>query len=91
MVDSDALSEKLARDLVQSSSTEVPDLILLATPIASIRSALESEKNTSVKLGFMDISSVKTKVKVDVTTSGLPTTNFLPTHPMAGQIGRAHV
>ena len=85
MVDSDALSQKLARDLVQSSSTEVPDLILLATPIASIRSALESERNTSVKLGFMDISSVKTKVKVDVTASGLTTTDFLPTHPMAGR------
>jgi prephenate dehydrogenase len=33
----------------------------------------------------MDISSVKTKVKVDVTASGITTTNFLPTHPMAGR------
>ena len=83
MVDSNALSEKLARDLIQSSSIEIPDIILLATPISSIRSALENEKSSPVKLGFMDISSVKTKVKVDVTASGLPAANFLPTHPMA--------
>lgn len=85
MVDSDSHSQKLAQDLVQSSSLEVPDLILVATPISSVRAALDSEKSSAVKYGFMDISSVKTKVKVDVTTSGLPLSKFLPSHPMAGR------
>jgi prephenate dehydrogenase len=46
---------------------------------------LESEKSSPVKLGFMDISSVKTKVKVEVSTSWLDPARFLPTHPMAGR------
>jgi prephenate dehydrogenase len=57
----------------------------LASPISSISQSLESEKSSPVKLGFMDISSVKTKVKVEVSTSGLDPARFLPTHPMAGR------
>ena len=90
MVDTDKRAEVLAQDLVKSSTTEVPDLILIATPINAVKRALESEKSTAVKWGFMDISSVKVKVKVDVQTVGIPTATFLPTHPMAGrEIGGA--
>ena len=90
MVDIDKRAEVLAQDLVKSSTSEVPDLILIATPINAVKRALESEKSTSVKLGFMDISSVKVKVKVDVQTVGISSAIFLPTHPMAGrEIGGA--
>ena len=90
MVDTDKRAEELAQDLVKSSTSEVPDLIVIATPINAVKRALESEKSTPVKLGFMDISSVKVKVKVDVQTVGIPTATFLPTHPMAGrEIGGA--
>jgi prephenate dehydrogenase len=85
MSDIDFYSEKLAQDLVKSGSSEIPDLILLATPISSIRPILEGEKTAPVKFGFMDISSVKTKVKVEVKASGISLANFLPTHPMAGR------
>ena len=82
MVDIDKRAEVLAQDLVKSSTSEVPDLILIATPINAVKRALESEKSTPVKLGFMDISSVKVKVKVDVQTVGIPTKNALPIkHP----------
>lgn len=90
MVDIDKRAEVLAQDLVKSSTSEVPDLILIATPINAVKRALESEKSTSVKLGFMDISSVKNKVKVDVQTVGIASSIYLPTHPMAGrEIGGA--
>ena len=90
MVDIDKRAEILAQDLVKSSTSEVPDLILIATPINAVKRALESEKSTPVKLGFMDISSVKVKVKADVQTVGISSAIFLPTHPMAGrEIGGA--
>ena len=85
MVDSDSGAQALAQDLVKSAPTGTPDLIILASPISSIAQALESEKSSPVKLGFMDISSVKTKVKVEVSTSGFDSARFLPTHPMAGR------
>jgi prephenate dehydrogenase len=85
MVDSDTRAQALAQDLVKSSPSGNPDLIILASPISSISQSLESEKSSPVKLGFMDISSVKTKVKVEVSTSGLDPARFLPTHPMAGR------
>jgi prephenate dehydrogenase len=37
------------------------------------------------KGAFIDVASVKTKVKVEVSTSRLPDGRFLPTHPMAGR------
>ena len=90
MVDIDKRAEILAQDLVKSSTSEVPDVILIATPINAVKRALESEKSTPVKLGFMDISSVKVKVKADVQTVGISSAIFLPTHPMAGrEIGGA--
>ena len=85
MIDSDTGAQALAQDLVKSEPTGTPDLIILASPISSIAQALESEKSSPVKLGFMDISSVKTKVKVEVSSSGFDLTRFLPTHPMAGR------
>ena len=85
MVDRDARAQALAQDLVKSAPSGEPDLIILASPISSISQSLESEKSSPVKLGFMDISSVKTKVKVEVSTSGLDPARFLPTHPMAGR------
>ena len=85
MIDSDTGAQALAQDLVKSEPTGTPDLIILASPISSIAPALESEKSSPVKLGFMDISSVKTKVKVEVSSSGFDLTRFLPTHPMAGR------
>jgi prephenate dehydrogenase len=85
MVDSDTRAQALAQDLVKSSPSGDPDLIILASPISSISQSLESEKSSPVKLGFMDISSVKIKVKVEVSTCGLDPARFLPTHPMAGR------
>ena len=85
MVDSDPRSQALARDLVKSAPSGDPDLVILASPISTISEALKSELTSPVKLGFMDISSVKTKVKAEVSTSPLEMGRFLPSHPMAGR------
>lgn len=84
MVDSDLRAQELARDLLKSGSTEDPEIVILATPIGSLRGALEAEIGTTIKFGFMDISSVKSKVKVEVQSLGIAE-RFLLSHPMAGR------
>ncbi len=85
MVDSDVRAQKLARDLMNSGVDTQPELVIIATPIGSIMSAMKGEIERSVRYGFMDIASVKNKVKVDVQSLGIPSDRFLPSHPMAGR------
>lgn len=85
MVDSDLRAQELARDLVKSGSTQDPEIVILATPIGSLGSALKEQMGSSIKYGFMDISSVKNKVKVEVQSLGVPLERFLFSHPMAGR------
>jgi prephenate dehydrogenase len=60
-------------------------LVIFATPIGALNSVLDSEFLANPKAGFIDIGSVKSKVKVEVSTSKLDSKRFLPTHPMAGR------
>lgn len=85
MVDTDEVAQTLAQDLIKSPEATTADLILIATPISALKAALIGEIGSDVKLGFMDIFSVKTKVKVDVQELGISGENFLPSHPMAGR------
>lgn len=85
MADIDPAAQALAQDLMKTSPSSDPDIVIIATPLGSIRQALERVNTSTVKLGVMDIASVKAKVKVEVTESGLSPAKFLPTHPMAGR------
>ncbi len=85
MVDTDPAAQALARDLIASSPLTEPDLVIIASPLGSISEVLRNLDTSTVKLGFMDISSVKSKVLNDVESSGLSRTRFLPSHPMAGR------
>ena len=85
MSDSDARAAGLARDLIKSPSSAPIDLVIFATPIGALNSVLDSEFLANPKAGFIDIGSVKSKVKVEVLTSNLDSKRFLPTHPMAGR------
>jgi len=85
MVDRDDRAQKLAEDLVNSPSAAPVDLVIFATPIGALASVLDSEYAANAKSAFIDISSVKSKVKVEVRSSKLPLSRFLPTHPMAGR------
>lgn len=85
MVDLDPRAQGLANDLVKSPSSAPIDLTIFATPIGALSSVLDSEFGMNPNSGFIDIGSVKTKVKAEVTTSRLPLRRFLPSHPMAGR------
>ena len=85
MQDVDSRAEGLAQDLIKSPATTPVDLVIFATPIGSLESVLNDEFEANPKAGFIDISSVKSKVKAEVSTSLIPSSRFLPTHPMAGR------
>jgi len=85
MSDSDPRAAGLAQDLIKSLSSAPIDLVIFATPIGALNSVLDSEFLANPKAGFIDIGSVKSKVKVEVSTSKLDSKRFLPTHPMAGR------
>jgi len=85
MSDSDPRAAGLAQDLIKSLSSAPIDLVIFATPIGALNSVLDSEFLANPKAGFIDIASVKSKVKVEVSTSKLDSKRFLPTHPMAGR------
>jgi prephenate dehydrogenase len=85
MVDLDQRAQGLANDLVKSPSSAPIDLTIFATPIGALSSVLDGEFALNPNSGFIDIGSVKTKVKAEVLTSKLPLRRFLPSHPMAGR------
>jgi prephenate dehydrogenase len=85
MKDSDSRAQGLAEDLIKSPSDLPVDLVVFATPIGALKSVIEGEIEANPKAAFIDIGSVKSKVKVEVSTSSLPSSRFLPTHPMAGR------
>jgi prephenate dehydrogenase len=61
------------------------DLVISAVPISAFRSVIVALEGANFTGGFIDVASVKAKPKVEVTTSGLQPSRFLPTHPMAGR------
>jgi len=87
MVDADSRAESLAQQLVGpvKSSPFTPELIISAVPISAFLSVVSTLEPRDFKGAFIDVASVKTKVKVEVSTSKFPVGRFLPTHPMAGR------
>jgi prephenate dehydrogenase len=85
MQDVDLRAQSLADDLIKSPSICPVDLVIFATPIGALKTVLDEEFEANPKAAFIDISSVKSKVKVEVSSSKLPFDRFLPTHPMAGR------
>ena len=90
MVDSDASSQSLAKDLVGGGSVVDPELVILALPTSRLPLVIEGEFSLNPNSTFMDVGSVKNEVVLKVETFPGLSTRFLPTHPMAGrEIGGA--
>lgn len=86
MVDIDPSAERLAQDLVGAPRVEAgAELTIIASPLSTISEVIKGEIHSGFNLGFIDISSVKTNPKVEVSALGLDMQYFLPTHPMAGR------
>lgn len=90
MTDRDSKAQALAQDLVGPYqggpvSVETFDLVILAVPISSLESVLDLESGNNLRAVFIDVASVKTKVKVEVSTFPEIASRFIPSHPMAGR------
>ena len=87
MIDSDKRAETLAQELVGTvpSDAFTPELVISAVPISAFSSVISALEERDFKGAFIDVASVKTKVKVEVSSSNLTMERFLPTHPMAGR------
>jgi len=84
-VDVDSSAELLANDLVKASKLESPNLVIIATPPSSFKSAIERESTLNPQAILMDIGSVKTKPVLEVSTIDGLLYRFCGTHPMAGR------
>jgi prephenate dehydrogenase len=86
MVDIDEQSAALAQDLMgEAPFGSTPEVTIIASPISTISEVIGREIEIGFNFGFIDISSVKTKPKLDIEATGLDMSLFLPTHPMAGR------
>ena len=86
MADNDHEAQSLAQDLMGEAGSSGPfDIIIVASPLTTLREVIEGEIATTLNQKFMDISSVKVNPKVEVSSLAIAMSNFLPTHPMAGR------
>ena len=90
MVDSDALAQSLATDLIDGRELVEPDLVVLSMPLSAFEGALEIEYALNPTSTFIDVGSVKNEVQQKVQSIPALISRFVPTHPMAGrEIGGA--
>lgn len=61
------------------------DLVIIATPPASVVTALKAEFATNSKSIFIDVSSVKTNLIQEIDALPALSERFVGTHPMAGR------
>ena len=85
LIDADGRAEALANDLASGQKVPDPDLVVIATPTSALEAVIDRFKNIYPKSTFIDIGSVKTKVKVEVDKDLDFARRFCPTHPMAGR------
>jgi prephenate dehydrogenase len=62
-----------------------PDVIVVAVPPAQTPLVVVTMLSTYVNSTVMDVASTKFNVQVEVQASGIDTSRFVPSHPMAGR------
>ena len=85
MIDRDLKAQKLAQDLMACQIASEPELILFAVPVSALSEVAKREFALNPASKFIDISSVKTKPQLEVSTIDGAKARFLASHPMAGR------
>ena len=85
MVDIDSSAAALAQDLMGLAPSGESQVTLVASPLSTVSEVIREEIQQGFNLGFIDISSVKVKPIVEVSSLDLDMSYFLPSHPMAGR------
>jgi len=79
-------SEGMASDLVgASTSGRSPEIVVIATPPNAVFETLKSEFVINPNAVFIDVSSTKANLLLQVTTITALNSRFMGTHPIAGR------
>ncbi len=85
MRDKNPRSEAIARDLVGSKEILDPDVIISAVPFSAFADVVSELDRRSFSGVFIDVASIKTKPKAEVSRFPNLASRFVPSHPMAGR------
>lgn len=86
LFDSNPESEKLAQDLLGANrKRDENDFVIVATPPEQVVATLLAEVKNNSRSIFIDVSSVKTNIQVQVDTFPELKNRFVGTHPIAGR------
>lgn len=84
--DESAKSEGIASDLVGASPAErAPEIVVIATPPSAVLQALQSEYLKYPQSIFIDVSSTKSNLQLQVAGITGLSSRFIGTHPVAGR------
>ncbi len=84
--DTDAVNEAIAKDLLGIASLNLdPELVVVATPPNSVLATLKEEIKRYPNATFIDVTSVKTKLQVEIAAISELKKRFVGTHPISGR------
>ncbi|MBU3715931.1 MAG: prephenate dehydrogenase [Candidatus Nanopelagicaceae bacterium] len=84
--DSDPVNQAIARDLVGAAPESLsPELVVVATPPSSVFETLKGEFGRYPNATFIDVTSVKTKLHVEIEAISGLFERFVGTHPVSGR------
>jgi prephenate dehydrogenase len=85
MKDLNERAQVMANDLVGGTGIPNPEVIVIAVPISAFAGVLKEVTSRDFKGVVIDVASIKTKAKLEVSSFPSLVERFVPTHPMAGR------
>ena len=87
MLDQDSRTQGIAQALMGNQGGEISgaELVIVAVPVSAFPMVITTLERATFKGVLIDVTSIKIKPVLEVSKSSLISSQFLPTHPMAGR------
>ena len=87
MLDQDSRTQGIAQALMGNEGGEISgaELVIAAVPVSAFPMVITTLERATFKGVLIDVTSIKIKPLLEVSKSSLSSSQFLPTHPMAGR------
>lgn len=87
MLDQDSRAQGIAQALMGNEGTEISgaELVISAVPVSAFPMVITTLESATFDKVLIDVTSIKVKPVLEVSKSSLNSSQFLPTHPMAGR------
>ena len=87
MLDQDSRTQGIAQALMGNEVGEISgaELVISAVPVSAFPMVITTLERVTFKNVLIDVASIKTQPLLEVLKSSLNSSQFLPTHPMAGR------